>query len=223
MSKPAAERPLWVHQDRLNLPFPAVQGTALLLKARFLLSGMGRRVKFFSLQEGFFFALLLIFPLWEAKAPARPSQESGCHKICFYIDPTGLFFTCRTKKISGAPEPRRHPSLAIGMSFRAKKFPDGPPRSAGPARPPAPPTRTDTSSPLPHPSSANRKISPSKNSLCGSKQHGDVFPLPRAVPRTSDVVAAIRRSATTRDALSCLAARMREGDFPHGKPPSSAS
>ncbi|EEB32463.1 hypothetical protein DESPIG_02643 [Desulfovibrio piger ATCC 29098] len=52
-----------MHQDRLNLPFPAVQGTALLLKARFLLSGMGRRVKFFSLREGFFFALLLIFPL----------------------------------------------------------------------------------------------------------------------------------------------------------------
>ena len=29
MSKPAAERPLWVHQDRLNLPFPAVQGTPI--------------------------------------------------------------------------------------------------------------------------------------------------------------------------------------------------
>ncbi len=221
MSKPAAERPLWVHQDRLNLPFPAVQGTALLLKARFLLSGMGRCVKFFSLREGFFFALLLIFPLWEAKEPARPSQEAGCHKICFHIDPTGLFFTCRTKKISGAPEPRRHPSLAIGMSFRAKKFPDGPPRSAGPARPPAPPTRTDTSSPLPHPFSANRKISQAKTVCVGAISMGMFCPCHGQSLRTSDVVAAIRRSTTARDAPSCLATRMREGDFPHGKPPSS--
>lgn len=182
MSKPAAERPLWVHQDRLNLPFPAVQGTALLLKARFLLSGMGRCVKFFSLREGFFFALLLIFPLWEAKEPARPSQEAGCHKICFHIDPTGLFFTCRTKKISGAPKPRRHPSPATGMPSAQKNF-----RTAHPGLPDRP-----TSSPplqgltrtlsCPAPSSANRRTSPSKNSLCGSNQHGDVLPLPRAVP-----------------------------------------
>lgn len=54
MSKPAAERPLWVHQDRLDLSFPAVQGTALLLKARFLLAGMAGRVKFFSQQRMFF-------------------------------------------------------------------------------------------------------------------------------------------------------------------------
>ncbi|GEM_PF-3963054 len=182
MSKPAAERPLWVHQDRLNLPFPAVQGTALLLKARFLLSGMGRCVKFFSLREGFFFALLLIFPLWEAKAPAHPSQEAGCHKICFYIDPTGLFFTCRTKKISEAPEPRRHPSPATGIPSAQKNF-----QTALPGLPDRPalqaPARTGHElSPAPAPSSANRKISPSKNSLCGSKQHGDVLPLPRGSP-----------------------------------------
>lgn len=92
MSKPAAERPLWVHQDRLDLPFPAVQGTALLLKARFLLSGMGRCVKFFSLQKGFFFALLLIFPLWEEKI--LPARARKTHVTTYFILVlTGLFFT----------------------------------------------------------------------------------------------------------------------------------
>ena len=97
MSKPAAERPLWVHQDRLDLPFPAVQGTALLLKARFLLSGRGRCVMCFSLQKGFFFALLLIFPLWEEKDPAYPSQEDACHNI-FYPRPDWAFFHIYSKK-----------------------------------------------------------------------------------------------------------------------------
>lgn len=225
MSKPAAERPLWVHQDRLNLPFPAVQGTALLLKARFLLSGMGRCVKFFSLREGFFFALLLIFPLWEAKEPARPSQEAGCHKICFHIDPTGLFFTCRTKKITEAPEPRRHPSSATGMPSAQKNFqtalPGLPDR---PARQVPSPARTDTSSPLPCPLQCEQKNFPKqKQSVREPTTWGCFAPATGQSLRTPDVVAAIRRSATTRDAQSCSAARMREGDFPHGKPPSSAS
>ena len=98
MSKPAAERPLWVHQDRLNLPFPAVQGTALLLKARFLLSGMGRCVKFFSLREGFFFALLLIFPFRQEKSGAQTRIKEACHKIYSAIRRNGDFFTGRSKK-----------------------------------------------------------------------------------------------------------------------------
>ena len=98
MSKPAAERPLWVHQDRLNLPFPAVQGTALLLKARFLLSGMGRCVKFFSLREGFFFALLLIFPFRQEKSGAQTRIKEACHKIYLAIRRNGDFFTGRSKK-----------------------------------------------------------------------------------------------------------------------------
>lgn len=223
MSKPAAERPLWVHQDRLNLPFPAVQGTALLLKARFLLSGMGRRVKFFSLREGFFFALLLIFPLWEAKDPARPSQEAGCHKICFYIAPTGLFFTCRTKKITEAPEPPRHAAPATGMPSAQKNFrtvlPCLPDR---PARQVPSPARTDTCSA--HLFQREQKNLPKqKRSVRGPTAWGCFAPATGQSLRTPDVVTAIRRSATTRDAQSCSAARMREGDFPHGKPPSSAS
>lgn len=98
MSKPAAERPLWVHQDRLNLPFPAVQGTALLLKARFLLSGMGRCVKFFSLREGFFFALLLIFPFRQEKSGAQMRIKEACHKIYLAIRRSGDFFTGRGEK-----------------------------------------------------------------------------------------------------------------------------
>lgn len=98
MSKPAAERPLWVHQDRLNLPFPAVQGTALLLKARFLLSGMGRCVKFFSLREGFFFALLLIFPFRQEKSGAQTRIKEACHKIYLAIRRNGDFFTGRSEK-----------------------------------------------------------------------------------------------------------------------------
>ena len=98
MSKPAAERPLWVHQDRLNLPFPAVQGTALLLKARFLLSGMGRCVKFFSLREGFFFALLLIFPFRQEKSGAQTRIKEACHKIYLAIRRSGDFFTGRSEK-----------------------------------------------------------------------------------------------------------------------------
>ena len=98
MSKPAAERPLWVHQDRLNLPFPAVQGTALLLKARFLLSGMGRCVKFFSLREEFFFALLLIFPFRQEKSGAQARIKETCHKIYLAIRRNGDFFTGRSKK-----------------------------------------------------------------------------------------------------------------------------
>lgn len=98
MSKPAAERPLWVHQDRLNLPFPAVQGTALLLKARFLLSGMGRCVKFFSLREGFFFALLLIFPFRQEKSGAQMRIKEACHKIYIAIRRSGDFFTGRSAK-----------------------------------------------------------------------------------------------------------------------------
>ena len=98
MSKPAAERPLWVHQDRLNLPFPAVQGTALLLKARFLLSGMGRCVKFFSLREGFFFALLLIFPFRQEKSGAQMRIKEIYHKMYFTIRRSGEFFTGEAKK-----------------------------------------------------------------------------------------------------------------------------
>ena len=98
MSKPAAERPLWVHQDRLNLPFPAVQGTALLLKARFLLSGMGRCVKFFSLREGFFFALLLIFPFRQEKSGAQTRRKEACHKIYMAIRRSGEFLTGRSEK-----------------------------------------------------------------------------------------------------------------------------
>lgn len=98
MSKPAAERPLWVHQDRLNLPFPAVQGTALLLKARFLLSGMGRCVKFFSLREGFFFALLLIFPFRQEKSGAQTRRKEACHKIYLAIRRSGEFLTGRSAK-----------------------------------------------------------------------------------------------------------------------------
>ena len=98
MSKPAAERPLWVHQDRLNLPFPAVQGTALLLKARFFLSGMGRCVKFFSLREGFFFALLLIFPFRQEKSGAQTRIKEACHKIYIAIRRSGDFFTGRSAK-----------------------------------------------------------------------------------------------------------------------------
>lgn len=98
MSKPAAERPLWVHQDRLNLPFPAVQGTALLLKARFLLSGMGRCVKFFSLREGFFFALLLIFPFRQEKSGTQARIKETCHKIYIAIRRSGEFLTGRSEK-----------------------------------------------------------------------------------------------------------------------------
>lgn len=98
MSKPAAERPLWVHQDRLNLPFPAVQGTALLLKARFLLSGMGRCVKFFSLREGFFFALLLIFPFRQEKSGAQTRRKEACHKIYIAIRRSEEFLTGRSEK-----------------------------------------------------------------------------------------------------------------------------
>ena len=98
MSKPAAERPLWVHQDRLNLPFPAVQGTALLLKARFLLSGMGRCVKFFSLREGFFFALLLIFPFRQEKNGAQTRIKEACHKIYIAIRRSRDFLTGRSEK-----------------------------------------------------------------------------------------------------------------------------
>lgn len=221
MSKPAAERPLWVHQDRLNLPFPAVQGTALLLKARFLLSGMGRCVKFFSLREGFFFALLLIFPLWEAKAPAHPSQEAGCHKICFYIDPTGLFFTCRTKKLA-KHRSRADILLRLPAYLPRKKI----------SRRPSPvcrtgllsrlPQRLDTSSPLPPPPPARTEELPQAKTVCvGANSMGMFCPCHGAVPPHAGCLAAIRRSTTARDAPSCLATRMREGDFPHGKPPSS--
>ena len=87
-----------MHQDRLNLPFPAVQGTALLLKARFLLSGMGRCVKFFSLREGFFFALLLIFPFRQEKSGAQTRRKEACHKIYLAIRRSGEFLTGRSAK-----------------------------------------------------------------------------------------------------------------------------
>ena len=221
MSKPAAERPLWVHQDRLNLPFPAVQGTALLLKARFLLSGMGRCVKFFSLREGFFFALLLIFPLWEAKAPAHPSQEAGCHKICFYIDPT---FSHAVRKKLAKHRSRADILLRLPAYLPRKKI----------SRRPSPVCRTgllsrlpqglDTSSPLPPPPPARTEKFPQAKTVCvGANSMGMFCPCHGAVPPHAGCLAAIRRSTTARDAPSCLATRMREGDFPHGKPPSSAS
>ena len=81
-----------------NLPFPAVQGTALLLKARFLLSGMGRCVKFFSLREGFFFALLLIFPFRQEKSGAQARIKEACHKIYLAIRRSGDFLTGRSAK-----------------------------------------------------------------------------------------------------------------------------
>ena len=92
------DRMLRVQQDRFNLPFPAVQGTALLLKARFLLSGMGRCVKFFSLREGFFFALLLIFPFRQEKNGAQTRIKEACHKIYIAIRRSGEFLTGRSEK-----------------------------------------------------------------------------------------------------------------------------
>lgn len=227
MSKPAAERPLWVHQDRLNLPFPAVQGTALLLKARFLLSGMGRCVKFFSLREGFFFALLLIFPLWEAKEPARPSQEAGCHKICFHIDPTGLFFTCRTKKISGAPKPRRHPSSATSMPFCIREETSGQPtpvcRTGPLARSPFLQGLTPALLCPAHLFQREQKNFPKqKRSVRGPTAWGYFSP-PRAILPARRMPCRDPPECDHQSAPSCSAARMREGDFPPGKPPSSAS
>lgn len=127
MSKPAAERPLWVHQDRLNLPFPAVQGTALLLKARFFLSGMGRCVKFFSLREGFFFALLLIFPFRQEKSGAQMRIKEACHKIYLAIRRSGDFrsgdfFTGRSEKHTtcGSMKQKRSPATSrIGAASSA--------------------------------------------------------------------------------------------------------
>lgn len=122
MSKPAAERPLWVHQDRLNLPFPAVQGTALLLKARFLLSGMGRCVKFFSLREGFFFALLLIFPFRQEKSGAQMRIKEACHKIYLAIRRSGDFFTGRSEKNTtcGSMKQKKSPATSrIGAAPQA--------------------------------------------------------------------------------------------------------
>lgn len=122
MSKPAAERPLWVHQDRLNLPFPAVQGTALLLKARFLLSGMGRCVKFFSLREGFFFALLLIFPFRQEKNGAQTRIKEACHKIYLAIRRSGEFLTGRSEKNTtcGSMKQKKSPATSrIGAAPQA--------------------------------------------------------------------------------------------------------
>lgn len=125
MSKPAAERPLWVHQDRLNLPFPAVQGTALLLKARFLLSGMGRCVKFFSLREGFFFALLLIFPFRQEKSGAQTRIKEACHKIYIAIRRNGDFFTGRSKKHTTCGSMKQKKSPATSRIGGCPKRPCG--------------------------------------------------------------------------------------------------
>lgn len=126
MSKPAAERPLWVHQDRLNLPFPAVQGTALLLKARFLLSGMGRCVKFFSLREGFFFALLLIFPFRQEKSGAQARIKETCHKIYLAIRRSGEFLTGRSEKnttCGSMKQKRKNPQRHHGSGAAPPKRP----------------------------------------------------------------------------------------------------
>ena len=107
---------------------PCRPGNSLVAQGEVPSIGNGTmRQVFFHCGKDFFFALLLIFPLWEAKEPARPSQEAGCHKICFYIDPTGLFFTCRTKKISGAPKPHRHSSPATGIPFCIREKTSGQP------------------------------------------------------------------------------------------------
>lgn len=204
---------------------PCRPGNSLVAQGEVPSIGNGTMRQVFFTAGRIFFALLLIFPLWEAKEPARPSQEAGCHKICFHIDPTGLFFTCRTKKITEAPEPRRHPSSATGMPSAQKNFqtalPGLPDR---PARQVPSPARTDTSSLLPCPLQCEQKNFPKqKQSVREPTTWGCFAPATGQSLRTPDVVAAIRRSATTRDAQSCSAARMREGDFPHGKPPSSAS
>ena len=106
---------------------PCRPGNSLVAQGEVPSIGNGTMRQVFFTAGRIFFALLLIFPLWEAKEPARPSQEAGCHKICFYIDPTGLFFTCRTKKISGASKPRRHSSPATGMPFCIREETSGQP------------------------------------------------------------------------------------------------
>lgn len=161
---------------------PCRPGNSLVAQGEVPSIGNGTMRQVFFTAGRIFFRAIADFPALGGKSPCHPSQEAGCHKICFYIDPTGLFFTCRTKKISEAPEPRRHPSPATGIPSAQKNF-----QTALPGLPDRPalqaPARTGHElSPAPAPSSANRKISPSKNSLCGSKQHGDVLPLPRDSP-----------------------------------------
>ena len=162
---------------------PCRPGNSLVAQGEVPSIGNGTMRQVFSLREGFFFALLLIFPLWEAKEPARPSQEAGCHKICFYIDPTGLFFTCRTKKISGAPKPRRHSSPATGMPFCIREKTSGQPtRSAGPAHVQPSPARTDTSSLLTCPLQCEQKNFPKQKQSVREQTTWRVLPLPRGSP-----------------------------------------
>lgn len=221
MSKPAAERPLWVHQDRLNLPFPAVQGTALLLKARFLLSGMGRRVKFFSLREGFFFALLLIFPLWGQKPLPTRARKPGVIKYVFTSTRLGFFSHVARKKL---PKHRSRPDMPLRLPacLPHKKISGRPSPVCRTGLLSRLPQGLDTSSPLPPPPPARTEELPQAKTVCvGANSMGMFCPCHGAVPPHAGCLAAIRRSTTARDAPSCLATRMREGDFPHGKPPSS--
>ena len=58
----------------------------------------GDASSFFSLREGFFFALLLIFPFRQEKSGAQTRIKEACHKIYIAIRRNGDFFTGRSKK-----------------------------------------------------------------------------------------------------------------------------
>jgi hypothetical protein len=60
---------------------PCRPGNSLVAQGEVPSIGNGTMRQVFFTAEGIFFALLLIFPLWEEKDPACPIQEDACHNI----------------------------------------------------------------------------------------------------------------------------------------------
>lgn len=78
---------------------PCRPGNSLVAQGEVPSIGNGAmRQVFFSLREGFFFALLLIFPFRQEKNGAQTRIKEACHKIYIAIRRSGEFLTGRSAK-----------------------------------------------------------------------------------------------------------------------------
>lgn len=203
---------------------PCRPGNSLVAQGEVPSIGNGTTRQVFFTAGRIFFRAIADFPALRGKSPCPPEPGIlGVIKYVFTSTRLGFFSHAVRKKLA---EHRSRADIPLWLSAcpsAQKNFQTAHPGL--PDRPDLQPLLQGLTRALPCPPTPVRTEKlPQAKTVCAEANsmgmfcpcHGPSFP-------PAGCLAAIRRSATTRDAPSCSAARMREGDFPHGKPPSSAS
>lgn len=199
---------------------PCRPGNSLVAQGEVPSIGNGTMRQVFFTAGRIFFRAIADFPALGGKRSCPPEPGSlGVIKYVFTSTRLGFFSHAVRKKLA---EHRSRADIPLWLSAcpsAQKNF-----QTAHPGLPDRPDLQPllqglTRALPCPTPSVRTEKFPQAKTVCVGAISMGMFCPCHGQSLRTSDVVAAIRRSTTARDAPSCLATRMREGDFPHGKPP----